>query len=50
MVLLCGVDQVEDLFSLFGDSVNLNARWVHSLRQTSIVLEIILEAPDGTPL
>jgi hypothetical protein len=26
IVLLGGVDQVEDCFSLFGDSVNLDAR------------------------
>jgi hypothetical protein len=34
MVLLGGVDQVEDHFSLFGDSFNLDARLVHGLRRT----------------
>jgi hypothetical protein len=33
MVLLGGVDQVEDYFSLFGDSFNLDARLVHGLRR-----------------
>jgi hypothetical protein len=31
MVLLGDVGRVEACFSLFGDSVNLDARWVHSL-------------------
>jgi hypothetical protein len=34
MVLLGGVDQVEDHFSMFGDSVNLDARLVHGFCQT----------------
>jgi hypothetical protein len=34
MVLLRDVDEVEARFSLFGDSVNLDARWVHGLRGT----------------
>jgi hypothetical protein len=34
MILLGGTDQVEDHFSMFGDSVNLDARLVHGLRQT----------------
>jgi hypothetical protein len=32
MVLLGYADQVEAQFSLFGDSANLEARWVHGLR------------------
>jgi hypothetical protein len=32
MVLLGDVGQVEAHFGLFGDSVNLGARWVHDLR------------------
>jgi hypothetical protein len=32
MVLLRDVDEVEAHFGLFGDSVNLDARWVHDLR------------------
>ena len=34
MVLLCDVGQVEARFGPFGDSVNLNARWVHGLCRT----------------
>ena len=34
MVLLRDVGQVEACFSPFGDSVNLDARLVHGLRQT----------------
>jgi hypothetical protein len=33
MVFLGDVDQVEACFSLFGDSINLEARYVHGLRQ-----------------
>ena len=33
MVLLGDVGEVETCFSLFGDSVNLDARHVHGLRQ-----------------
>jgi hypothetical protein len=36
-------------FSPFGDNVSVGARWVHDLRQTYHKLEIILDAPDGTP-
>jgi hypothetical protein len=32
MVFLGGVCQVEAHFGLFGDSVNLSARWEHGLR------------------
>jgi hypothetical protein len=31
-MVLGGVDEVEDCFSLFRDSVNLDARQVHGLR------------------
>ena len=34
MVLLGDVGEVEACVSLFGDSVNLEARWVHGLRRT----------------
>ena len=33
MVLLGDAAQVEARFGLFGDSANLDARWVHSLRR-----------------
>jgi hypothetical protein len=33
MVLQGDVRQVEACFGLFGDSVNLSARWVHGLRR-----------------
>ena len=33
MVLLCDGAQVEARFGPFRDSVNLDARWVHSLRR-----------------
>jgi hypothetical protein len=33
MLLLCDVGQVEAHFGLFGDSINLEARYVHGLRQ-----------------
>ena len=33
MVLLGDEAQVEARFGLFGDSANLDARWVHSLRR-----------------
>jgi hypothetical protein len=33
MVLLASVDQVEDRFSVFGHSVNLDTRYVHGLRR-----------------
>jgi len=34
MVLLGEVAQVEAWFDLFGDSTNLDARWLHCLRGT----------------
>ena len=39
---------MEAHLSLFGDSVNLDARHVHGLRQMHLGSEIILDAPDGT--
>jgi hypothetical protein len=34
MELLGDVGHVESCFCLFGDSANLDARWMHSLRRT----------------
>jgi hypothetical protein len=48
MVLLGDEAKVETRFSLFGDSANLDARYVHSLRRSTIGSEIIFDAPDGT--
>jgi hypothetical protein len=50
MVLLGGVDQVEDHFSMFGDSVNLDTRLVHGFVKHTIGSEIILGATNGTPM
>jgi hypothetical protein len=50
MVLLYDEAQVEVGFGRFGDSANLDARLVHSLRRTYQGLEIILDAPDVTPM
>jgi hypothetical protein len=47
MELLGDEAQLEARFGPFGDSANLDE--VHSLRQTTIGSEIILDAPDGTP-
>jgi hypothetical protein len=49
MVLVRDVDQVVAHFGPFGDSVNLDARWVHCLRETAIGLEIVLGITNGTP-
>jgi hypothetical protein len=49
MVLLDDVGQVEARFGLFGDSVNLGARWVHHLCRMYLGNEIILGTLDGTP-
>jgi hypothetical protein len=48
-VLLGDKAQVEARFSLFGDSANLDARYVHGLCQHTRGLEIVLDKPDGTP-
>ena len=49
MVLLGDVAQLEACFGPFGDSANLDARSVHGLHQMYHRLEIIFDAPDGTP-
>ena len=49
MVLLGDETQLEARFGLFGDSANLDARYVHGLLQTYDRLKIILDTPDGTP-
>ena len=48
MVLLGDEAHVEVRFSPFGDSANLDARYVHGLLQTYDRLKIILDTPDGT--
>jgi hypothetical protein len=45
MVLLAVVDQVEECFSLFGDSVNLYTGQVHGLRRTYHRFRNHLEQP-----
>jgi hypothetical protein len=49
MELITDVGHVESRFSPFGDSVALDARLMHGLRQCTVGSEIVLEAPDGTP-
>jgi hypothetical protein len=49
MVLLGDMCQVEAHFGPFGDSVNLGARSVPSLRRMYHGMAIVLGAPDGTP-
>ena len=49
MVRLGDEAQVEAHFDSFGDSVNLDARYLHGLRRTYNWLGIILDAFDGTP-
>ena len=49
MELLGYTAQVEAHLSLFGDSVSLEARKVHGLRQMHHRLKISLDAADGTP-
>ena len=49
MVLLGDEAQVEAQFGLFGDSANLDARYVHSLRRSTIGTKVVLNAPNGTP-
>ena len=49
-MVLHGVEaQVEAQFGLFGDSANLDARYVHSLRRSTIGTKVVLNAPNGTP-
>jgi hypothetical protein len=49
MELLGDVDPIESRFGLLGDSVSVNARYVHSLRLTYHRPRIILDALKGTP-
>ena len=49
MELLGYTVQVQARFSLFGDSVDLDARYVHGLRQMHHRLGNQFGAPDGTP-
>ena len=49
MVLLGDEAQVEACFSPFGDSANLDADRCMVCAEHTIGLEIILDAPDGTP-
>jgi hypothetical protein len=49
MELLGDLGHVDSRFGLFGDSVSVGARKLHSLRQTYHRLgKIILDAHDGT--
>ena len=47
--LLDDVCHMESHFGLFGDSVSLGARLVHSLRIMHHRLRTIAEVPDDTP-
>ena len=49
MVLLGEEAQVEDCFSPFRDSGNIDARWCIVCAERTISSKIILDAPDGTP-
>ena len=49
MVLLGDEAQLEARFGPFGDSANLDARWVHGLRRTNHRLKNRFDASDGTP-
>jgi hypothetical protein len=49
MVLLGDEAQVEAHFGLFEDGANLGARQLHGFAERTIGLEIVLDAPDGTP-
>jgi hypothetical protein len=49
MELLGDLGHLESYFGLFRDNVSVGARSVHGLRQCIMGLEIILDAPDGTP-
>ena len=50
MVLLGEEAHVEDRFSPFRDSGNIDARWVHGLRRTYHRLRNHFGRPDGTPM
>jgi hypothetical protein len=48
MVLVVG--QKEARFDPFGDSVNLDTRYMHRLRRMcTLSMEIVLDTPAGTP-
>jgi hypothetical protein len=49
MVLQVDEAQVEARFGLFGDSANLDANRFTVCTELTIGLEIMLDAPDGTP-
>ena len=50
MELLGDVGHVESCFGPFGDSANLDTRWVQKVcAERTIGSEIIMDAPDGTP-
>jgi hypothetical protein len=49
MGLLGDEAQVKARFGPFGDSATLDARSVHGLCQTTVGLEIVLEALNRTP-
>jgi hypothetical protein len=49
MELLDDEAQVEARFGPFGDSANLDERYVHGLRRTYHGLRIVLDAPDIAP-
>ena len=49
MELLGDVGHVEPHFFPYGDSVSVGARKVHVCAKRTISLEIILDAPNGTP-
>ena len=49
MVLQGDEAQLEARFGPFGDSGNIDVRWVHGLRRTYHGSDIILDTPDGTP-
>jgi hypothetical protein len=49
MVLLVVEAQVEPHFGLFGDSANLDENRCTVCTERTIGLEIVFEAPDGTP-
>ena len=49
MELLGDMGHVESCFGAFQDSVSVSARELHGVHQCTIGLEIISDAPDGTP-
>ena len=49
MVLLGDVGRVESRFGMFGDNVSLGTIEVHVQRCTLHRMEVVLDAPDGTP-